>query len=48
MGDFKKKDCPKVVETLLDTFMAQRKGDETLSECVARLNNGPQPVEVAV
>lgn len=48
LGDFKKKDCPKVVERLLDTFMEQREGDETLSACVARLNNSGNTVEVAV
>lgn len=36
LGDFKKEDCPKVVERVLDTFMEIREGDETLTECVVR------------
>jgi len=36
LGDFKKEDCPKVVEQVLDTFMEMREGDETLAECVER------------
>ncbi len=37
IGNFKKDDCPKVVEKVLDTFAEVRQGDETLSECVERV-----------
>ena len=36
LGDFKKEDCPVVIEKVLDTFMEIRQGDETLAECVHR------------
>jgi len=36
VGDFKKDDCPRVVEALLDTFMDLRRGEETLAQCVER------------
>ena len=47
VGDYKEKDCPKVVEKILDTYLEVREGDETLSECVSRLHNG-SGMEVAV
>jgi sulfite reductase beta subunit-like hemoprotein len=37
LGEFKKDDCPRVLEKILDTFLAVRKGDETLAQCVHRL-----------
>jgi sulfite reductase beta subunit-like hemoprotein len=36
VGDFKKEDCPRVVESILDTFLKIRQGDETLADCVRR------------
>jgi sulfite reductase beta subunit-like hemoprotein len=36
LGEFKVKDCPAVVETVLDTFLELREGDETLTACVSR------------
>ena len=40
LGDFKKKDCPVVIEKVLDLFMEIRKSNETLSECVKRTGLG--------
>ena len=37
VGEFKKMDCPRVLETILDTFLRVREGDETLARCVQRL-----------
>jgi sulfite reductase beta subunit-like hemoprotein len=37
LGEFKSDDCPRVLEKILDTFLAVRKDDETLAECVHRL-----------
>jgi len=37
LGEFKKDDCARVLEKILDTFLAVRKGEETLSSCVKRL-----------
>ncbi|NOY00441.1 MAG: nitrite/sulfite reductase, partial [Verrucomicrobia bacterium] len=37
VGEFKKDDCPRIVETLLDTFIKERQGDETIAQCVNRL-----------
>ena len=37
IGEFKKEDCPRIVETILDTFLRERKEGETLAECVNRL-----------
>ncbi len=34
LGEFKTEDCPRVVESVLDTFMACRQGDETLADTV--------------
>jgi sulfite reductase beta subunit-like hemoprotein/NADPH-dependent glutamate synthase beta subunit-like oxidoreductase/ferredoxin len=34
LGEFKTEDCPRVVEALLDTFVATREGDETLAAAV--------------
>lgn len=46
LGDFKKEDCPDVVETVLDTFLKVRSGDETLARTVAR--TGLEPFRQAV
>ena len=40
LGEFKVEDCPRVVEAVLDTFMACRQGDETLAEHVYRDRKG--------
>ena len=40
LGEFKRDDCPGVVERVLDTFMEIREGDETLAECVRRAGFG--------
>ena len=40
LGDFKKADCPKVIEKILDTFLKIRQGEETLAECVQRTGFG--------
>lgn len=40
VGEFKTADCPRVVETILETFMKIRQGDETLAECVERTGFG--------
>ena len=40
LGDFKKADCPKVIEQVLDTFLDIRKGDETLADCIKRTEFG--------
>jgi sulfite reductase (ferredoxin) len=37
VGDFKRDDCPVVVEKLLDTYMDVREGDETLAQCIQRI-----------
>jgi sulfite reductase beta subunit-like hemoprotein len=37
VGEFKTHDCPRVLETILDTFLKVRQGDETLAHCVTRL-----------
>ena len=37
LGEFKKLDCPRVLEKVLDTFLKLRKGEETLAACVNRL-----------
>ncbi|MCZ6673782.1 MAG: nitrite/sulfite reductase [Verrucomicrobia bacterium] len=36
-GEFKHDDCPRVLEKILDTFLAVRQGDETLADCIHRL-----------
>ncbi|MGA2064257.1 MAG: FAD-dependent oxidoreductase [Thermoguttaceae bacterium] len=36
LGAFKTEDCPRVIETVLDTFLACRQGDETLADTVWR------------
>ncbi len=46
LGEFKKTDCPEVVETVLDTFLKLRKADETLTATVARM--GLEPFRKAV
>jgi formate dehydrogenase major subunit len=46
IGEFKHDDCPRVIETILDTFRAIRTGDETLAGSVARL--GAEPYAAAV
>ena len=46
LGDFKKDDCPAIVETVLDTFLKVRTGEETLSGTVAR--TGLEPFRQAV
>ena len=37
LGDFKASDCPEIVSILLDAFVAVRRGEETLTDCVARV-----------
>jgi sulfite reductase beta subunit-like hemoprotein len=37
LGEYKRDDCRKVVEQLLDTYLAERQGDETLADCVRRV-----------
>ncbi len=37
LGEFKAADCPAVVEIVLDTFIAHREPEETLTACVTRL-----------
>lgn len=34
LGEFKNEDCPRVVETVLETFMACRQGEESLADTV--------------
>jgi len=46
LGDFKSNDCPQIVETVLDTFVAVREAQESLSACVNRL--GIEPFQRAV
>ena len=41
LGEFKAKDCPAVVERILETFLEVRQGEETLTACVQR--TGPAP-----
>ncbi len=36
LGEFKMEDCPRVVEAVLDTFMACRQDDETLADTIWR------------
>ena len=40
LGDYKEADCPRIIESVLDTFLANREGDETLADCVERLWEG--------
>jgi sulfite reductase beta subunit-like hemoprotein len=47
VGDFKATDCPKVVEQLLDTYVEVRRGEETLSDCIERLEK-TEGLEIAV
>jgi len=37
LGEFKRDDCPRVVEAILDTFLKERKEGETLAQCVNRI-----------
>jgi sulfite reductase beta subunit-like hemoprotein len=37
VGEFKRDDCPVVVEKLLDTYMEVREGNETLAQCIQRI-----------
>jgi formate dehydrogenase major subunit len=34
LGEFETEDCPRVVEAVLDTFLANRRGDESLADTV--------------
>ncbi len=45
-GEFKRDDCPGVVEKILDTFIALRSEAESLSDCVLRV--GAEPFKKAV
>ena len=36
LGEYKTEDCPRVIETVLDTFLAVRQSDETLADAVWR------------
>jgi sulfite reductase (ferredoxin) len=47
VGDFKAVDCPKVVEKMLDTYLEAREGDESLAQCVERLEK-TEGLEVAI
>jgi formate dehydrogenase major subunit len=47
VGQFQQADCVRVVETILDTFLAVRAGVETLSGSVARLGLAPYQEAVA-
>ncbi len=40
LGEFKTEDCPRVVEAVLDAFLATREGDETLAAAVWRRSKG--------
>jgi len=46
LGEFKKTDCPEIVETVLDTFLKLRQPEETLTATVAR--TGLEPFRQAV
>jgi ferredoxin-nitrite reductase len=46
LGEFKTPDLPGIVETVLDTFLALRQGDESLTACVWRV--GLEPFQKAV
>ena len=37
LGEFKLEDCPRVLEKILDTFIELRKGDETIAQCIDRV-----------
>ena len=41
LGDFRTEDCPGAVTSVLDTFMALRLPDETLTACVNRVGVSP-------
>ena len=41
LGDFKTDDCPTITRTVLDTFIALRQDDETLTDCVNRVGMDP-------
>ncbi len=41
VAELKRDDCVRAVEALLDTFLEQRQGDETLAEHVTRVGVGP-------
>jgi formate dehydrogenase major subunit len=43
LGEFKTEDCPRVVESVLNTFMATRQGDETLADTVWRFGETGNP-----
>ena len=43
LGEFKTEDCPRVVEAVLDTFMARRKGNETLADMVWKQGSKGKP-----
>jgi formate dehydrogenase major subunit len=40
LGEFKTEDCPRVVEAVLDAFLGNREGDETLAAAVWKLGEG--------
>lgn len=46
LGEFKKEDCPEIVQTVLDTFLTLRTPEETLRATVAR--TGLEPFRQAV
>jgi len=41
LGEFKLTDCPEVVETVLQTFIALRQAEESLTDCVTRVGLDP-------
>jgi formate dehydrogenase major subunit len=43
LGEFKTEDCPRVVEAVLDAFVACRQGDETLADTVWKLGTTGNP-----
>jgi sulfite reductase beta subunit-like hemoprotein len=40
LGEYKLSDCPKIVETLLNTYLELREGDETFTDCIKRVGFG--------
>ncbi|MGY8693571.1 MAG: hypothetical protein ACKVGW_05175, partial [Verrucomicrobiia bacterium] len=37
LGEYKTQDCARIVEAVLDTFLKEREGEESLAQCVNRL-----------
>lgn len=47
LGDYKAEDCPRVIESVLETYLGRREGEETLSDCITRLSGG-EGMEIAL